>query len=231
MRGFYLFGFTQADAITREIVVDDSRVCLHPLNAVVTIATEFDESQLQSVRLFTTHHRVLTKMLEYGPVIPLQTGVIATAAEIDALLEREYAHIERLLVELAGCIEANVKAVYDEPAVLQEIASLNPAIAKVGRDYVSRVQAGERIAELLEQRRDRDSHRLIDVLAPFADRAVLHPPTPAAPINASFLLRQEAIPQFETALSHWSDAECQWMRTTYIAPLPPYSFVYRQAAT
>src|SRR3954462_5783724 len=126
-----------------------------------------------------THSRVLEEALGDGVVLPMQFGVVipdegAVRAE---LLDAQREALEAQLEEMSGKVEMNVKAIYDEGAVLRAVLAENPDVARMreklqGRSedatYYERIHLGELIVGALEQKRAADEQAIVDGLSPKA---------------------------------------------------------------
>lgn len=192
---------------------------------VALVATRFDEEP-DAWESLVTHNRVLARVLERGPVVPVKAGYLLHSDEAaEHLLRHECGRADRLLERFAGRVEANVRFVYDEEAVIREIIAANPQLRRVGAGYAQQVLAGERIAAQLERKREREAAQLLKALEPHAEDVAIHEPGDLVALNASFLLREDQVPEFEAVLARLQAANESRMSLKYVMPLPFYSFL------
>jgi hypothetical protein len=184
-----------------------------------------------------THSRVLESALERGTVLPMRFGVVMPdeGAVRSELLDAHRDELEAQLTEMAGKSEMNVKAIYDEGAVLSEVLAENPDIARVRESlqgqsedgtYYQRIELGERIVGALEEKRAGDEHLIVERLAGHALALEVAPPMhERMAVNASFLVASEAMAAFDTALDEIAAENAERLRFKATGPLPPHSFV------
>src|SRR4051794_13162357 len=147
-----------------------------------------------------THSRVLEGALEKGVVLPMRFGVVMPdeAAVRSELLDAHREELEAQLDEMAGKVEMNVKAIYDEGAVLSEVLAENGDIARLresihGRSedgtYYQRIELGERIVAALDEKREADEGAIVEQLSPHALAIEVAPPMhERMAVNAAFLV-------------------------------------------
>src|SRR3954447_13822742 len=120
-----------------------------------------------------THSRVLEEALGDGVVLPMRFGVVMPDEDTvrAELLDPHRDELEAQLEEMSGKVEMNVKAIYDEGAVLREVLAENRDIARAreklqGRSedapYYERIHLGELIVGALEQKRAADEQAIVD---------------------------------------------------------------------
>lgn len=172
------------------------------------------------------HNRVLSEALANGPVVPLQPGYLMERGDCQALLESEHQRVDRLLHQFAGRVEAKVQFSYhNEDTIVREIVAEQPQLARSTGSYGERIRVGEEIVSRLAQKREQDSRPLLESLKPCSEATVLHDQAELSVLNASFLVDQANVPQFEQALGQLEAQHGKRMALKYIAPVPFYSFV------
>jgi len=183
------------------------------------------------------HSRVLEQAIRRGVVLPMRFGVVMpTESSVRRdLLDAHREELERQLDEMDGKVEVNIKGLYEEESVLREVLEQNPEIAEL-RDslqgkpedatYYERIRLGELVAELMGEKRAADQQRVVDRLGEHAlavqEGEPMHERMAA---NASFLVDQARIADFDRAVDELGSEEAQRIRFRYTGPLPPHSFV------
>ena len=183
------------------------------------------------------HSKVLERALEQGTVLPMQFGVVMPneAAVRDQLLDPHRPELEEQLREMNGKVEVNVKAIYDEQAVLSEVINENPQIERLrtglrgkpeDATYYDRIQMGELIAEAMNAKRDGDGSEILHRLAPHADEIEVGQPVhERMVVNASFLIERGRLNEFNAGLDQIASEQGDRMRFKYVGPVAPHSFV------
>jgi hypothetical protein len=183
------------------------------------------------------HSRVLEQAIKRGVVLPMRFGVVMpTESSVrDDLLDAHREELERQLDEMDGKVEVNVKGMYEEQSVLREVMEQNPEVVELRESlqgkpedatYYERIRLGELVAEELSQKRAVDQQRVVDRLAKYALAIDAGEPMhERMAVNASFLVDQDHIGDFDRALDELGSEEAQRIRFKYTGPLPPHSFV------
>jgi hypothetical protein len=181
------------------------------------------------------HEAVLRAALEQrDPVLPLRFGtVFENAAEVEErLLDPGEDGLSGLLGEFRGLVELELRALYpDENELLRELVRSEPALARL-RDasrrggYQAQLALGEATLDVYRRRREADTARLLDSLAPLVRdwRARESLPQRVA-AQLSFLVERARIGAFERAAARLAHPG---LRLTLAGPLPPYSFMTYQ---
>jgi hypothetical protein len=151
------------------------------------------------------------------------------------LLDAHREALEAQLEEMSGKVEMNVKAIYDEGAVLREVLAENRDIARAKEKlqgssddatYYARIDLGERIVAALEQKRAADDQDIVDRLAPRALAVeVGQPMHERMAVNASFLVTEDGLDEFNAELDRIAESHGGRLRFKATGPLPPHSFV------
>jgi hypothetical protein len=183
------------------------------------------------------HAEVLDQALAQGTVLPMRFGVVMDGSDDvrRQLLERHGEDLRNQLNDLAGKVELNVRAVYEEDVVLREVVSEDPEIARlreVVRDrsedaaYYERIRLGELAAKAVERRRERDAHAIIDLLAPATLAVDVGAPAhERVVITASFLVERERVDAFDELLEAVARELFGRIRFKLTGPRAPHSFV------
>jgi hypothetical protein len=200
---------------------------------LVALVSDAPENLRPKRRDLLAHQNVLRQAGEEGTVLPLRFGGVSPDDETLAavLAEREDHYLERLQA-LDGKTEYNVKAAHDEQFVLQRVLADSPelrAMSEVNRaagggSYEQKLQLGERIAAVVQQREAADADLVRLTLEGTAEEVSPGPQSSGWLTNLSFLVDRERSDGFVAAVEKMRQAEPHLVLTV-TGPLPPYSFV------
>ena len=183
------------------------------------------------------HARVLEKSLDHGTVLPMRFGVVmpSESAVREQLLDLHRSELEDQLEQMEGKVEVNVKAIYDEAALLTEVVEEQPEVGKLREairgqpedaTYYERIRLGEMVAAGVERHRAADADAIVEALAPLAIA------TDVGEVNherlvmrAAFLVGRDAMSSFDAAVDELGRVNDGRIRFKYTGPLPPHSFV------
>lgn len=177
------------------------------------------------------HQQVLERLAETGPVLPMRFGMVA--AEEPALLANLRAEADRyrrLLAELAGRVEFNLKATPDEDQFVAS-AAREPAVqaalrtARRGGSADRQLQLGEAVANAVADRRKRVADQLLAKLDPLVDRSAALATGEQHLLNAAFLVERSQVGPFTDQVAQLRERLVPAVELVLTGPLPPYSFV------
>lgn len=177
------------------------------------------------------HSDILQELATIRTVLPVRFGVVfADRAELlDRLLRRRRRPLLKLLDELDGKSEIQVRATYVEESVVRELVSGDRQLQRLGRakpGYTTQVELGRRFATVLAARRDNDAKQVIRPLAKLADRVSLDEPGGEwAALKAAFLVDKKKLPVFTETVGRMETELRDRLTLSWLGPLPPYSFV------
>lgn len=187
------------------------------------------------------YYRVLDHMAGHGAVIPLRFGSLlsSSGAVVEELLAPHADEFRASLAELGGKAQFNLRARYREDAVLAEVVSENPEIARLraetrdtpeSANVAARVRLGELVARAIEIKREIDAGVLIDVLAPHA--VAYHRRQGGGGIeyllDAAFLVDRTKRDEFDAAAEELAEIMHERASLSLLGPLAPYDFVARR---
>src|SRR3954451_248402 len=243
MAGKYVYGVVRANGRAKP---KGKGIAGKPLKVVAgnglgALTSDVPGDELEAGREeLLTHSRVLEEALGDGVVLPMQFGVVMPDEDTvkAELLDAHREALEAQLEEMSGKVEMNVKAIYDEGAVLREMLEENPDIARMrekiqGRSedatYYERINLGERIVGALGEKRDAYERAFLDMLAPRAlEVEVSQPMHERMAVNASFLVPEDQLKEFDVELERIAKSQDGRLRFKATGPLPPHSFVELQ---
>src|SRR5918911_906752 len=183
------------------------------------------------------HQRVITQAMTRSDVLPVAFG---TVAESDQQVQERLLHgaaddLHRALAEVQGCIELELKVLWNEEPLFAEIVAENEDIRAL-RDSLAgqppeatqyeRIQLGERVAAALQRKSDAEAAWLLDALEPLAVATrVNENQTDMMLLNAAFLVDKSQEQAFDATVQALGAAQAGRQIFQYVGPLPPYNFV------
>lgn len=235
----YVYGVVGSEApAPKGIGIGDQPLGLIFDGEVAALVSDLPNDSLEAGRQeLLTHSRVLEEEIEQTVVLPMRFGVVLPndGAVREQLLVPFREELEAQLAEMEGKVEIAIKGIYDEAAVLREALDENPEIAKLrdsikdkpeGATYYERIELGERIAVVLDDKRAAAGPQIIDRLAPHAvDVRAGDPVHERMAVNASFLVERERLAAFDKAVDEVGADYAGRIQLKYTGPLPPHSFV------
>ncbi len=205
---------------------------------VAALTSEVPDDELRAGREeLSTHARVLEQALEGGVVLPMRFGVVMESEESVRrdLLERHREELLAQLDELDGKVELNVKAIYEEDALMREVVESDTSIARLRESlqgkseeatYYERIRLGEMVSEAVEMKRAQDAELVLARLSGMADAVETGAPVhERMAVNASFLVERARMEAFDEALEQLGGEQAGRIRFKFAGPLPPHSFV------
>jgi hypothetical protein len=182
------------------------------------------------------HSEVLQALIEDHDVVPAAFGTVYPQGfDIAALPRSERRAVSRLLDDLGGKVEVQVRATYDELGVTAAIVDSDSRLRRLrstrNQDYPTQLAIGTRFAEVLDRRRRADSDAVAKTLSRVADRVLTEPPSGDwGAFRLSLLVQRRTLPDVESALQGLADGQASYLTMDWIGPLPPYSFVQSSTA-
>jgi hypothetical protein len=171
-----------------------------------------------------------------APVLPIRFGAVLTDVEAVAdLLARYEAEFREALEELEGRVEYAVRGRYVQPVLLSDVLR-DSGEAQALRDEVRRrpeegtvnlrIRLGEIVSQAVEVRRNADTQRLVDLLAPLAEQVVIRPATHEEDAaNIALLVASDRRAEFESAVGRVAEEWADRITLRLLGPLAPYDFV------
>jgi hypothetical protein len=179
------------------------------------------------------HARILNDALERGTVLPMRFGVVMERTEEirERLLAEHSAELRGQLHALAGKVEIELRATYDEPTLMREIVRGHPEIARLaergdGATFGEQIDLGERVSKAVVRAQEHDTREIVELLSQVAVDVEVRPPGhERVACSASFLVEVERLKEFDSVLDAFADGQGGRLRFKYTGPLPPHSFV------
>src|ERR671939_76807 len=183
------------------------------------------------------HQRVITQTMTRSDVLPVAFG---TVAESDQQVQEQLLHaaadeLHRALEEVQGCIELELKVLWNEERLFAEIMAENDDIRAL-RDSLAgqppeatqyeRIRLGERVAAAIQRKSEAEAASLLDALEPLAvETRVNENQTDMMLLNAAFLVDKSQEQAFDAKVQALGAAQAGRQIFRYPGPLPPYNFV------
>jgi Gas vesicle synthesis protein GvpL/GvpF len=151
------------------------------------------------------------------------------------LLDARAEELHALLDRLTGRAQLNVKASYDEDAVLREVVASQPEVARArervralgNAAYYENIRLGELVAGTLAARQADDAERIHARLASVAAEAVPEPVDPGGllVLKTAYLVARQQLDRFDAELESLAASEAPAILFESFGPLPPTAFV------
>jgi hypothetical protein len=235
----YVYGVVSAET-TLEVAdpgVAGERIELVAHDGVAAVISAFPAADPRVRRRdLDAHLRTIERIFEQTTVAPCAFGtVIASRRDVqERFLGPRGPELRRLLAKLEGHVQMNVKAEYDEDAVLREVASQDRDVAAArerakalgAAAYYENIRLGELVSAAVADRRARDGERIGARLSPLAADSAADPADgdELLVFKASFLVGRERLADFDAALDELAADEGGRIRFDAIGPLPPTAF-------
>lgn len=183
------------------------------------------------------HSEVLDRLAAVGAVVPVQFGSILPdrRAVVEEVMVPQEERLVRLLTDLTGRSQFNLRATYHESVVLSEIIAENPEVAALRertRDlpedasYGERVRLGELVARAMEDKREVDGQVVLDAVLPYCVSHRLRPaPGADGVLDVALLVDDDRREDFEDTLEAVAEGVHERIRLRLLGPLAPYDFV------
>ncbi len=179
------------------------------------------------------HYDVLQEVLATEAVLPMSFGTVFSSPHelVTRFLQPNHDTLVRMLDDLDGAVELQIKAEYDEAVVAREIATDRgvqrlQARIRAGGDVETKIELGRRFAGVLDHKRQADGRAIVESLAPLArDVTVSDPVGEYGVVNASFLVRRSDVARLDSAVDELRRTLEGRAHVRCVGPLPPYSFV------
>src|SRR3954449_7551877 len=176
----YVYGIVRADGKSRSRAkgIGDKQVRVVDADGLGALTSDVPPGYLEAGREeLLAHSRVLERAVEQGTVLPMQFGVVMPdeSAVREQLLDPHRRELEAQLEEMEDKFEVNLKAIYDERALLTEVINEDREVAKLRQalegqpeeaTHFERIRLGEMIAGAVDEKRNRDADAILDRLPP-----------------------------------------------------------------
>jgi gas vesicle protein GvpL/GvpF len=204
-------------------------------DGVAALVSDVPASDLRVRRADLRRHLdVIEEAFGKATILPCRFGTLvdSRAAVRAELLEPRRDELLQGLEQLDERVQLNVKATYDEEALLgsivaqdREIAALRDRTRELGAaGHAEQIRLGELVAAAVEDRRAFDAARLVEQLAASAADVVVEEASGGTTLKASFLVDRKRLRSFDKTLERVAAAEQSMLQFEVIGPLPPTAF-------
>jgi len=240
-RGIFLYGVVPADVEP----TSDAKGIGDPPSPVEVVAHDGVAALISKVRLdhplgrpdeLRAYEQLLDGTAAVAPVLPVRFGAVLSDTEaVTDLLSRFAEEFRGALDELEGRAEYAVRARYVQRVLLTEVLNESGEVQQL-RDQIRdqpeeatmnlRIRLGELVNQAVEAKRNADTQRLVDVLAPLADQVVVRPPTHEMDAaNIALLIATDRREELENAVGRLAGEWTDRATVRLLGPLAPYDFV------
>src|SRR5919199_2416935 len=205
------------------------------LAAVVSDATRDDYNVTRENLL--AHQRVIMQAMTRSDVLPVSFGTVADRDQQvqEQLLRGAADDLRRALEAVQGCIELELKVLWNEERLFAEIMAENDDIRAL-RDNLAgqppeatqyeRIQLGERVAAALQRKTEVEAASLLEALEPLAVATRVNENLgDMMLLNAAFLVDKSQEQAFDAIVQALGAAQAGRQIFQYVGPLPPYNFI------
>lgn len=168
----------------------------------------------------------LIALLRGGPVLPVRFGTLAPDEDaVCELLDTTAEDLAHRLDVLDGLVEVRLQIAADLDAELRTLVDASPELARVRPEQLDdRIRQGERISAELAERQDELGERVLSRLQQHAVACRTLRPQAATEVRHAYLIRAEALAEFDEAVRALSDDLGDGYAIEYAGPLPPFEF-------
>lgn len=183
------------------------------------------------------HQRVLDEILDRSDVLPFSFGTVAASDDEvrEMLLQGGFEALHEQLDSVRGCIELQLKVVWNRERLFAEIAeeneevrSLRDAVPRLPSDQaaVAKITLGQLTQAEIELKSEWEAERIIEALSPLAVDVLTSPNlTDTMLLSAAFLVERARESEFDRAVNEIGEANAGRLVFSYVGPLPAYSFI------
>ncbi|MDP3048597.1 MAG: GvpL/GvpF family gas vesicle protein [Thermodesulfovibrionales bacterium] len=185
-----------------------------------------------------THEKVIEEVMkEFGSVLPVRFGTIASSAdEIRNLLDRRYGEFKNALRDMDHKVELGVKGIWkDKDVIFKEIVKENKEIRKVkekiqndtGRKNIqAKMEVGKMVEWALQKKKEEEAEKIVDALRKTAfDYKLNKTIGDVMFINAAFLVDKGREKEFDNIMDDLNNEYKNRIKFMYTGPLPVFNFV------
>jgi hypothetical protein len=231
----YVYGVVPRDA---DPDLDSSDVRLVRANGVAALVSDAEDAPVFATREnLTEHARILQEAMDScGAVLPMRFGIVMPESVLRSeFLDRRAPELSRLIDQVTGRVELNLRGFWEEEKLLREVVESEPALARRREEvrqmpgdagHFAKIELGEAVAKAVQARTQREQQRILSVLSAGAlDVRVQDPTYEHMLVRAAFLIERAHVPQFEKAAEQVASDAPEWVRLKLLGPVPPHSFV------
>ena len=233
----YVYGIVRAGALRS---IDSEGVAGKPVQLIergglAAVVSPLPSTDLRVKRRdLHAHLQVVEAAFADTTILPCPFGTVVESRDElrDGLLGGAQRSLLAGIERLKGTAQINVKAAYDEDALLREIVAADPDVAHLrertrgsgNAGYYERLQLGELVAARVAERRELDAARLVRELEGASVDVLVEEPDEGGALKAAFLVLRKRLGRFDSALESIATREQPLLHFEAIGPLPPTAF-------
>jgi hypothetical protein len=236
----YVYGVTRAGAVAPEglaVVGGEGTLQMLDLGPLAALVSAIAEPEvLSSRRNMMAHTKAIEAAMADMTLLPMRFGIIVDGPEnIRAALAPKQADLLALLADLDDCVEAGVRASWNDRVLFSEIAAARPdiarraeALAKVNPTaaYYDRIELGREVDSAMAVKRFDERKALTARLSPLAIRYVNLPEGDDMNVmNVALLIRRADEARLVAAIEAIDRDEGDRLNLKIVSPAPLYNFV------
>lgn len=173
------------------------------------------------------HEKVIEEVMKRYTVLPLSFGMTANLKAVkQKLLGEHFNELHEALGRVEGKVELDLKAFWlnlDE--IFKEIAQELKVMSSGSAGYAQRIAIGERVAQMVVQKKEQEAEAIIMLLRDLAEEMVeKEVPGDRLVLNCAFLVPKKHEAAFDQAVAQIAMAREGRMKFKYVLS-PPYNFV------
>ena len=240
--GTYIYCIAHAEPFTNERAPFHAEAiggAAHPLRILrfgdlAAIVSDVPARRLDVKREYlVVHEAVILEAMEQSDVIPLSFGTIARNDNevVEKLLQRSFDDLRDQLEAVKGCVELDLKVLWNQERLFQEIVAENDRIRSLRGAIATapvneQIDLGQLISEVIGTKSDQEAQTIVDELEPLAVEVNLNRPlTDMMALNAAFLVEKTRQEEFNKRENDLAAAVEGRLIFRYAGPVPPYHFV------
>lgn len=174
-----------------------------------------------------THEKVIEEVMKRYGVLPFSFGVVAGAKAVrEKLLRGRFDELHEALARVEGKAELTLKAFWlDMGEIFKEIARQLQVTGDEPASYAQRVAVGERVAQLVVQKKKQEAETIVAPLRDLAEETVeKEVQSDRMVLNCAFLVQKKQEAAFDKAVTQAAASQEGRMKFKYVLS-PPYNFV------
>lgn len=232
----YIYAFTDQPLHTPVDGLANGTVETLGAGNVFAAVSELPPGRLRPQRRhLAAHQRVLTHLAQSATTLPVAFGMVASPAELGAVLEDHSTAISDQLANVAGCVEITVTLRWDVDDVFAHLVELDDELCGrrdqlvelgEGAPHELKVSIGRRVEAVLAGERHAHAMQLRDLLSACArDSAELDPTEESSLATVVLLIERDRIAAFDQALESAASEFGDHYALQVSGPFAPHHFV------
>jgi hypothetical protein len=236
----YVYGVARADAVAPAdlpVVGGEGALMMLTFGPLAALVSPIAEPEVMSSRRnMMAHTKAIEAAMAMTTLLPMRFGIIVDGPEnIRAALGPKEADLLALIADLDGCVEAGVRASWNDRVLFSEIAAARPDIARKAEAlaklnptaaYYDRIELGREVDSAMAVKRFEERKALIARLAPLAIRHVdMKESDDMNVMNVALLIRRQDEAALVAAIEAIDRDEGDRLNLKIVSPAPLYNFV------